>query len=407
MDCLTDIKGLRIVSPTNEWCVHSYYTLCPYAPDGSGRVLVSAVDLDTERTHILIVSKTGEILADFGEGKAQPYFYHTGSWQSWSKDSKFVFYQGGDMADPRICRYEIATGKVVSIEGDMEGVPPFDEPIIGELLGMLYAAGYANGRYEPEKAPVPFTDRDKHGLFRFSVSENKHELALSVSDVLKIHPDKDKLLEKEKEFIRTTGHKEGFTLMLYCVRWSASGDRVLFYFGNHCVDKSRKEPRICYIFTAKKDLTDIRLAYDNSFGKPGVAVHWSWHPDGEHLVGYAACVPDGKNCVCSVKYDGTEFKKISKHSGTGHPSICPTDYNLLVTDEPGKPGRVVFIDLIKDEEIGWYNLPCMYGDNIPAGRNRYRVCLHPVFSRDGKKIIVNSLPDQNSTVCELDAIQRR
>jgi hypothetical protein len=49
----------------------------------------------------------------------------------------------------------------------------------------------------------------------------------------------------------------------------------------------------------------------------------------------------------------------------------------------------------------------MYGDNIPAGRNRYRVCLHPVFSRDGKKIIVNSLPDQNSTVCELDAIQRR
>lgn len=399
-------EGMRCLSPAGEWCVHSYYTLSPYAPDGSGRILLSGADLDGDATCVYIVSPDGEVLARFGEGKPDTNFYHTGSWQTWSPDARYVYYQGGDMKNPQICRYEVATGEVVTLAGDMEGAPPQGEPIISGFLGMLYAAGYGDGHYHPENAPIPFAARDKHGLFRFSPEKGTRELALSVNDILAMHPDREKILAAEREFIANTGHTEGFTLMAYCVRWSHDGDRCLFYFGNHCVDRRRGEPKLSYVFTAKRDLTDIHFALDMSFGRTGV--HWGWHPDGEHLVGYASH-PDNdmKMCLCSVRYDGSDFRMISRHASGGHPSISPVDYNLLVADESTDPGRVVFIDLATDTEIGAYVLPRTYGDKIPMGRNPQKICHHPVFRKDGKKIILNVLPDRNSVVVEMDVIERK
>lgn len=406
MKTLEKITGLRRLSPEGRWCVHSYYTVSPVAPDGSGRILISGADLDAGTTHVYILSPDGEVLDRFGEGSPDASFYHTGSWQTWSPDARYVYYQGGDMKNPRICRYEVATGRTVTLAGDMEGAPPFGEPIISGFLGMLYAAGYADGRYRPEKAPIPFAERDKHGLFRFSPEKGRVELALSVNDILALHPDRERILEAERKFIEETGHSEGFTLMAYCVRWAASGDRLLFYFGNHCVDKRRQEPKLSYVFTAKRDLTDIRLALDLSFERTGV--HWGWHPDGAHLIGYASHPDNGmKLCLCSVRYDGTEFKMISRHASGGHPSVCPTDHGLLVTDEATSPGRVVFIDLDTDTEVGSYTLPRTYGDKIPAGRNPQKICHHPIFTPDGSRIIVNVLPDRNSAVCVLDTIGRK
>ena len=400
------MNGMRRLSPEGMWSVHSYYTLCPYAPDGSGRILLSGADLDEQKTYVYIVSAEGRVLARFGEGRPDTNFYHTGSWQTWSPDAKYVYYQGGDMKTPRICRYEVATGETVAMEGDMEGAPPTGEPIISGFLGMLYAAGYGDGRYHPENAPIPFAARDAHGLFRFSVKDGTRELALSVDQILAMHPERDKILAAEQKFIEETGNREGFTLMAYCVRWSPTSDRCLFYFGNHCVDKRRGEPKLSYVFTAKHDLTDIHFAVDMSFDRTGV--HWGWHPDGEHLIGYASH-PDngGKMCLCSVRYDGSDFRMISRHASGGHPSISPIDYNLLVTDEATAPGRVVFIDLETDTEVGDYILPRTFGDKIPAGRNPQKICHHPIFSPDGKKIVVNVLPDRNSVVFELDAIERK
>lgn len=406
MNKFTDESGIKAISPQEDWCVHSYYSLCPYAPDGSGRILVSGTDLAREKTHVYILDQEGTVLDRFGQGVPESNFYHTGSWQTWSPDGRYVYYQGGTMKFPKIFRYDTLTHETLSMDGDMEGAPPTGEPIFSGYLGMLYAAGYADGHYYPEKAPIPFPERDRHGLFRFNISEGKAELALSVNQILAMHPEREKLLKLEEAFIRETGHEEGFTLMAYCVRWNTSGSRCLFYFGNHCVDGSRKEPKLSYVFTADREFRDIRLALDLGFDHPGV--HWSWHPDQEHLIGYA-CHPDngGKRCLCSVRYDGSDFKMISKHSSGGHPSISPADYQLLVTDECFIPGRVVFLDLTDDTEVGSYTLPRVNGDQEPQGRNPYRVCHHPVFRPDGKKILANILPGENAVVCEFDVPERK
>ena len=401
------MPGARRLSPDGLWCVHSYYTTNPLAPDGSGRVLLSGVDLEKNKSYVLILAPDGRELARFGENTPEASFWHTGAWQTWSPDARYVYYQSGSMKHPRICRYEVEGGRTETLAGDMEGAPPDGEPIISGFLGMLYAAGYGDGRYHRDEAPFPFEDRDAHGLFRYSFAGGgTRELALSVADVLAAHPDRDKLLSAEADFIARTGHKEGFTLMLYCVRWSPKGDRFLFHFGNHCVDKSRGEGRICYLFTAKRDFSDIRLVLDSSGDKIGV--HFGWHPDGEHLIGYYTH-PDagGRLALCQVGYDGSDLKIISRHDSGGHPSVSPVDDRLLITDEYGKTGRMLAIDLTDDRVIAKWTLPRTHGESIPPGRNPKLLDHHPVFTPDGKHIIFNILPDQNGAVYIMDAPERK
>ncbi|NLB42618.1 MAG: hypothetical protein GX815_10260, partial [Clostridiales bacterium] len=194
----------------------------------------------------------------------------------------------------------------------------------------------------------------------------------------------------------------GLTLMLYCVRWNRDGSRFLFYFGNHCVAKDRGEPRLSYVFTADRSLKEINLALDLSFSRRGV--HWSWHPNGSDLIGYGPD-PDnpGKICLAKVHYDGTNYSLISQHASGGHPSISPVNHSLLVTDDTSKqPGEVLFIDLETDCVVKTYTLPRTFGDAIPPGRNPYRICHHPVFSQDGKKLLVNTLPGKLAIICELN-----
>lgn len=394
---------VRPLSVADRWCVHSYYTSCPYAPDGSGRLVVAGGNLETGRGEVLILSKEGTVLDRFGDGELHSGFFHTGFWQTWSPDSRYVYYQSGTLARPLIVRRELANGRTLVLEGDMEGAPPNGEPLLSGLMGMLYAAGYGYNRYQPELAPVPFQRREEHGLFEYTFEPMSRSLKLSVAEVLARHPDRDRLLQSDKEVKLRLGESDGLTLMTYCVRWSPDGQRLLFYFGNHCVVKSRGEPKLAYIFTADREMKELHLAVDLGYGKPGV--HWGWHPDGEHLIGYGPDPETGKLCLAQVRYDGSEYRRISRHASGGHPSISPADHNLLVTDEGGIPGKAVFIDLRTDQAIARLPLPRVYGDTEPKGRNPYRVCIHPVFSQDGSKVIVNTLPGRHAAIAEIDVAE--
>lgn len=137
----TDHPSIRPIPIQDRWCVHSYYTLSPYAPDGSGRILLAGGDLENHTGEVLVVSPKGEVLDRFGQTALHSGFFHTGLWQTWSPDGKYVYYQSRTFNQPRIIRRELRTGEELTMEGDMEGAPPFGEPIISGLMGMLYAAG--------------------------------------------------------------------------------------------------------------------------------------------------------------------------------------------------------------------------------------------------------------------------
>jgi hypothetical protein len=182
-----------------RWCVHSYYTLCPYAPDGSGRILIAGADPATEVGEVFVLGSDGSILERFGSQPVTPSFWHTGFWQSWSSDCRFVYFQSGTLPQPCTMRRELATGAEVRVSGDLEGIPPSGEPGLSCSHGLLYAAGYGDGKWKPEMAPVPFLERSRHGISEICFDPPAEKLVLSTQQILNRHPDRERLLAAEKD----------------------------------------------------------------------------------------------------------------------------------------------------------------------------------------------------------------
>jgi hypothetical protein len=390
--CVFNVQG--------KWSLHSYYTLSPFAPDGSGRILIAGANLESMTGAVLVISDKGKVLKNLNSQPISESFWHTGFWQSWSNCSRYVYYQSGTLSDPVSIRHNLTTGHTVQLKGDLEGMCPSGEPGYSSYHGMLYAAGYGDGKWKPEASPVPFQSRDKHGIFLMNFNKLENKLILSVAQLLDVHPQKNRLLLEEEKIKKRLGPSEGLTLMCYCVRWNPQGTRLLFYFGNHCVDKSRYEPRIAYVFTADKNLNNLKLALDLSFQSEGV--HWGWQPCGEKLIGYGPR-PDGKGIqLAEVCHDGTGYTKLSDHSSGGHPIVSPTNPDLIVTDEGvPKHGNIVFISRATGMVIHREPMPKFLGESEPEGRNPNRVCHHPVFSADGKTILCNTLTRKHAAVALL------
>jgi hypothetical protein len=384
-----------------RWCLHSYYTLCPYAPDGSGRLLVAGADPVTGVGEIFVLSAGGEILHRFGQVPVSASFWHTAFWQSWSPDAESIYFQGGEPGRPCLVRHHLPTGGEESLPGEMEGSPPSGEPILSCSHSMLYAAGYGDNQFKPEKSPVPFLARESHGISRVTFDPPRSELALSTEQILEIHPDRDRILKADREMKARLGPAEGLTLMTYCVRWNRAGTRCLFFFGNHCVVRQRQEPRITSIFTADRSLRNIRMAVDLSFGRKGV--HWGWQGNDEQLIGYGPH-PDGsgRTCLAEVNADGGGYRMLSEHDSGGHPSTSPADPDLIVTDEPVPGGgAVLFLSRKNGAELARVALPKFVGPKEPPGRNPLRICHHPVFNPDGDRVLCNSLPGDFAQMVEV------
>ena len=383
---------MKVFQVKDHWCLLSYYTVCPEAPDGSGRVLIGAANLKDGKGYVSILDRDGKELDRFGGVPLDRNFWHTGLWQSWSPDGRYVYYQSGESYEkPAVTRRELATGQEVRMEGaDMEGGPTGDAPVTSGLLGMLYAAGYGDTHFYPDKAPVPFGARDRHGLFTYDFDKGESRLALSVQQIKEIV--NDPLLEQwDQEQLKKTG--DFTTLMAYCLRWSPDGKKCMFHFGNHCVDKRRGEPKIMYILTANADLSNPRLALNLCLNHTGV--HWSYQADGRRLIGYGYR-PDGAgpNCLMEVNDDGTEYHPLSPSTlGGGHPSRHPFLPHLVMTDRyNGEVDHFCMIDLRQDRVVWEFYEPEASG-KVEVGRNPTHVDNHPVFSRDGKAIWLNRMQD--------------
>ncbi len=70
---------MRLLPIETSWCVHSYYTLCPYAPDGSARILAADADLDTGLGCVYVLDSDGRVLDRFGDGDIPPDAIAVGS----------------------------------------------------------------------------------------------------------------------------------------------------------------------------------------------------------------------------------------------------------------------------------------------------------------------------------------
>lgn len=388
----------------DRWTLHTYYAQSPYAPDGSGRLLLAGGDLKADRGELIILNTDRQIETRFANEPLTPPFYHSAYWQAWGTEARYVFYQSGTLRQPEIVRHDLTIGEETSIPGDMEMVPADGKPFLNGMSDMLYAAGAGDGTRRMDELPIRYQDREQHGLFSYSFDPPGRELVLSVAEVLEQHPQRDAILQADRAIKARFGDDDCLTLTLYAVRYSNSGERILFYFGNHTVWKrERGEPKIGTVFTANRDLSDMQMAVDLSFDKRGN--HWGWHPDERHILGYCTDPDqDGKaTALMQVDtHDVGNMRRLSYHATNGHPSISPTNQHLLVSDSYSVPGEVVFIDIRSDTTLATLHLPRTNTENVPPGRNRHRVDHHPVFNPDGSRVLINTLPGELAVVAEIE-----
>lgn len=387
------MKIEKVFQVPGKWTVSSYYTLSPEAPDGSGRMVFAACDLDLGICSVYLFDAEGKILANFGHRKVESMFFHTGCWESWSPDSRYIYYQSGTLAAPSVSRYEIASGRIDTIRGvDLEGAPASGEPIIGGLPGMLYGAGYGYNVYNPSLCPVPFEERDKHGIFEFRLDGSSPRLLYSVNDFLEVHPKHDELLALDRELAKKYKRVCGLSLMAYCVRWDPAGENFLVYFGNHCVVPERNEPRVSHIFTGKRNSKTLEFAFDVS----GRGVHWSCQ-NSEKLLGFYR--PENEEKASIYCYNTTDkgFEKLvtPKFSG-GHPSLSPVNPYLCVNDESPEECLKLW-NTASGMVVDSIKLKCRIPGLVQQGteRNEKRCCHHPRFTSDGKYILSNFFDENN------------
>ena len=383
----------QIFQVPGQWTISSYYTLSPMAPDGSGRITLAACDLKTRICSVFILDKNGNITDNFGHRQSESMFFHTGCWESWSPDCRYIYYQSGTLTQPSVSRYDIEKKTSQTISGvDLEGAPSFGEPILGGLPGMLYGAGYGYNVYNPSLCPIPFEERDKHGIFEFSFDGSTPKLAYSVNDFLSFHPMRDELLKLDSELKNKYNRVCGLSLMAYCVRFSPNGKHFLVYFGNHCVVPERNEPRVSHVFYGHTGSKELHFALDVS----GKGCHWSVQDNGQ-LIGFTRTDEDTRMHIYIFDPESKKLTRIATPEfGGGHPSLSPTNPKLCVNDEQGS-ASVRLWNTDKQEFVDSIKLRCWADGYTPERvvRNENRCCHHPRFTPDGKYVLSNFIDENN------------
>jgi len=147
---------------------------------------------------------------------------------------------------------------------------------------------------------------------------------------------------------------------------------------------------------------DLRCAFTPAQWQPG-GHHPAWCPDGEHLV--MNVVLKGTMRFARFRYDGSGLEPLSdRHLGSGHPTIHPAG-RFLVTDSyqheagisgPGPEIPIRLLDLRDDTLEVLFRMPSR------GGLTAFACDLHPVWSRDGRKLCLNGAPGDQRAVFVAD-----
>lgn len=257
----------------------------------------------------------------------------------------------------------------------------------------------------------------KEGIFLLNLKTGEHKLIISLEDLYNFNY---------------------LDLMEYGVHWidhltfSPNGERFAF-FHRFELENGRFYTRL---FTANKDGSGLFLLLDS-----GMASHFCWQ-DNNKILSWgrkptmAAGVEKRKNIMKFLlpiyrklkignsflrrKLIGDGYLLFTDKTGVfhsigknlledGHPSFCPLDKNLIITDTyPDKNHyrKLILYDINKDKRIDigkFYSLPDKnYTTDPNWDLSNLRCDLHPRWNRNGTQICFDSVHEGNRQIYILD-----
>lgn len=209
-------------------------------------------------------------------------------------------------------------------------------------------------------------------------------------------------------------HPELYEFYVFQTKWNPQGTRLLISLQWSLLSGS---PRRRAVITMKPDGTDVRTAISSAQWARG-GHHISWMSDGEHVSMNAALddeptlhqgsdtgavAPDHRIQLISVRYDGSDLKKIYD-TGSGHPSQHPGGLPLFITDSyPDEPVAdrkgTVPIRLINLQTQTSLDVARVF---VTMTGGEQRIDPHPTWDRSGRYVIFNGFVGGTRNVWMVD-----
>lgn len=162
---------------------------------------------------------------------------------------------------------------------------------------------------------------------------------------------------------------------------SPNGKRFMILYRWFC--GQRKYTRL---ITCNVDGTDMYVLNDDD-----MTSHCYWKNDGE-IIAFARKKEHGPGYYL-MKDKTQEWKYLwPQLSGDGHPSYCPTDNHLVVTDSYPNRARVADVKLLKDTDPEGKEMKVIAKVFAPFKYDNDTRCdLHPRWKRDGSAVCFDSV----------------
>ena len=378
---------VHIISPSDAPYMHTFFDVQPFSPC-QRYLLFTRLPYQYKSPRF---GDTADVCILDLQNRTLKTIYSTKAWGSqlganvqWGDDSRYV-YTNDWIGLQYVCiRIDLETGEIHAFAGPMYHISPDASFAAGFPPDYINFTQVGYGAPEnPEAMPDPYSGAPGGlGLFQTNLKTNTSKLIMELSR-FKPYYDEEKF---------TDG-----TYYLFHTKYNAHSDRIMQVVRCMVPGSKAWNPSL---YTFDLNGNDLQQAINvDQWGKGGN--HPNWHPDGRRIVmNLRAGGESGSEKMKMVIFndDGSNMNVLSKHNGSGHPSVT-RDTHYLLTDAYAlerekefinKDGEVKIrlIDLRSDEEeaICYVYVPpvSVYGSQ--------RIDPHPVWGRDFKKVIFAGAP---------------
>lgn len=376
---------VQIITPPDAPYMHTFYDVSPFSPSGR-YVVLSKLPYQYknppfgDEAEVCIIDLQEQTIRTVYATKA--WAHQLGTNAQWGNDDRHVYTNDWIDGQAVCVRIDIETGETKAYSGSMYHIAPDASAVVGFPPDVINVTQMGYGVPEnPDNPPYSYKGTpDNFGLFRTDLAANEKSLILPLSNY-------------KEEYAQQLG--EGGTVYLFHTKYNPQGTRIMQV--GRCLKPNERDWNPS-IYTFDPNGKNFSKAIGHEQWNQG-GNHPNWHPDGTRIIMNLYPKKElGTNDYCFVVFnqDGTDMKRLSKHSGGGHPSVT-SDTKWLVTDaytrqkqfvnEQGEV-KIRLIDLVADEEeaICYVYTPPLHIYGV------LRNDPHPVWSRDYKQVLFCGTP---------------
>jgi hypothetical protein len=373
------------VTPKDGFYVHTYYDVCPFSPSQRFLALTRLPYQDQipvlgDIADVCVIDLEEQTIKTVYRTKA--WGFQTGANVNWGTTDRHLYTNDVFDGHDAVCvRIDLESGKTTAFAGPMYHIAPDESAVISFPLELLDITQEGYG--VPPKAPLKFRKlppgaSKTQGIWKTDLRTNQKKLLVSLADVAAKIPEPPP--------------RKGGTFYFWHSKYSNQGTRILQVL--RCLFPDRWGGENAMVFTYKSDGSDIcNVPSQPVWGQGGG--HPNWHPDGEHVIRVLS--PGGKTRrFCQFRYDGSEFKILSKNVvGGGHPRIEPSGRYLVTDAFPRRNGKqavsLLLVDVEADTQREICALPTIDRDAVK--NPVHRLDGHPAWDRHYRKILFQAAPD--------------